>query len=463
VTQPRSARLAGPGARLAGPGARLAGPVALLIALAALAVILAGSGSAYVLHARFYDAGQLVGGDLVTVGGHQVGSVGAVTLSPHGLADVELDITDSSITPLRGGTIATIGQTSLTGVANRFVGLSPGAGPPLPSGSVLAPTQTRGIVDLDTLLDALTPRVRASLENLLHSGAYLVAQPTASQFNHALEYSNPAFSQTAQLGQVLAANRAALVGLVSATARVSRALAAHSQQLGGAVTHTAAVLREIASERSALADAISRAPAVLSQGTRVLGDLGGTLRVLDPALIRLRPVAVRLSGLLRALLPAAAHALPTIRALSALVPGAETALERFPPVERVAVPAVESLRTLLTVISPSLSALRPYAPDVVGGFFNGVGGADTGPYDANGHYLYGEVAVQGGGSSLTGLLNLLGSHSGTLGPFHGERTRLLAPCPGGGGPSAPDRSNPWTTPHLLPGAPVLCRPADDQR
>jgi phospholipid/cholesterol/gamma-HCH transport system substrate-binding protein len=389
--------------------------------------------------------------------------VGNINLTGNGLADVELDITDPSLTPLRQGTMATIGQTSLTGVANRFVALSPGTGPTLPSGSALSPEQTRGIVDLDTLLNALTPRVRHSLESLLRSGAYMVAQPTASQFNQSLRYSNPALIQATQLETELADNRSALGGLISSTAQLSRALAAHSQQLGGAVHQTAAVLREIATQRSALADSISRAPAVLTQSSRVLTHLGGTLRVLDPVLVHLRPAAVGLSGLLRAVVPAAHNALPTIRALRQLVPGAEAALVGFPPVERVATPAVQSLTTLLQVISPSLSSLRPFAPDVVAGFFNGVGGAPAGGYDANGHYLHGEATVQGGGSTLTGLLNLLGGKTGTLGPFHGERTKLVAPCPGGGGPPAADRSNPWTNPPLLPNAPVVCKPSNDQR
>jgi phospholipid/cholesterol/gamma-HCH transport system substrate-binding protein len=435
----------------------------LVVAVAAVTILLVSSHSSYVLHARFYDAGQLVGGDLVTVGGHQVGSVGQVTLVGHGMADVALNITDRSLTPLRRGTIATIGQTSLTGVANRFVGITPGSGPPLPSGSILSPEQTRGIVDLDTLLDTLTPRVRTSLESLLRTGAYTVSQPTASQFNRGLLYSNSALTESTQLEAALVANRSALSGLISSSAQLTHALAAHSQQLGGAVHETAAVLREIATQRSALADSISRAPAVLAQSTRVLGHLGGTLRVLDPVLVHLRPAAVRLGTLLRAVLPAAANAIPTLQALQRLVPGAEAALEAFPAVERVATPAVNSLTTLLRVISPSLSSLRPFTSDVVGGFFNGVGGATAGTYDANGHYLHGLATIQGGGASLTGLLNLLLGHPGTLGPFGGERTGLLSPCPGGGGPPAADRSNPWNFPDILPGAPTVCKPSNNQR
>jgi hypothetical protein len=259
----------------------------------------------------------------------------------------------------------------------------------------------------------------------------------------------------------------ALSQLVRATARVSTALAAHDRQLGGAVHGLAATLSEIAAERSALGDAISRAPGVLTQATQVLTRLGATTRLLDPVLVHLRPVSIRLTQLLKVVLPAAAHAIPTLNGLRALLPGAEAALERFPAVERRATPAIGSLRQALHGILPSLSALRPYAPDVVGGFFNGVGGATTGTYDANGHYLHGELTVQGGGSSLTGLLNLveLLQHklTGNVGPFHGERIHLLAPCPGGGGPPAPDRSSPWTSPDLLPGTPSICRPADDQR
>jgi phospholipid/cholesterol/gamma-HCH transport system substrate-binding protein len=446
---------------------RLAAFVALAVAAVVVVIVLSTGGSTYVVHAEFSDAGQLISGDLVTIAGHQVGSVGAIKLTGNGLASVELDISDSSVTPIRAETIATIGQLSLTGVANRFVGLSLGPGRPIHSGGSLPLSQTRGIVDLDVLLNALTPRVRASLQRIIKTGAYFVGQPTASQLNRSILYFNPALSQATQLGAEVVADKFALDRLISSSAAVSGALASRDAALGGAVTSTAAWLREVASQRVALQDSLVRAPGVLNQGTGVLRDVNFTLGVLDPVLRDLQPVAPRLGMLLRTLVPAARDAIPTIAGIQALVPGAKAALIALPPVEKVATPAVRSLTAALKPLTPILAGLRPYAPDLIAGFFNGVGGASGGSYDANGHYLKTVALVSASGATLSGLLSTLGSLVGGLtGAVTGigsGRTGLVAPCPGGGSPPANDHTNAWTSPDLLPSTGNLCSPANDQQ
>jgi phospholipid/cholesterol/gamma-HCH transport system substrate-binding protein len=284
-----------------------------------------------------------------------------------------------------------------------------------------------------------------------------------------VRYLNPAFSQTTRLGSEVVADKFALERLISSSASLSTALAARSNDLSGAVTSTAATLRGVASERVALEDAITRAPAVLRQGAGVLADLKFTLGVVNPLLVDLQPVAPRLATLLREVVPTAQNAIPTISGVEALVPGAKAALTALPPVEKKATPAVKSLTTSLTDVTPILAGLRPYTPDVVAGFFNGVGGATGGTYDANGHYLKSELTLQPGpgtlSSSLGGIFALLGgSVSGLTGSYNGGRSGLVAPCPGGGNPPAADASNPWTSPDLLPKTTrPLCDPNHDQR
>jgi phospholipid/cholesterol/gamma-HCH transport system substrate-binding protein len=441
---------------------RLAAAGALGIAVIAVLIVLLTGGSGYVVNAQFTDAGQLVPGDLVVVAGHSVGSVGSIGITRNGLANVQLDISGSGLDPLSTNTTATIGQLSLTGVTNRFVSLSPGAGGgTIASGGTLPSTRTHGIVDLDVVLDALTPRVRGSLQQILRTGAYLVRQPTGSDLDRLARYLNPALSQTTQLGAEVVADKFALDRLVSSTAQLTGALAGRSSDLAGAVTSTAQTLSEIAGQRAALADAIERAPGVLEQSDGVLTDADYALGVLNPSLVALRPAAPKLAALLKSIVPFANDMVPTVQGVVKLLPGARQALLEFPPVERASVPAIASLASAVKAVTPILSGLRPYTPDVIGGLFNGVAGSTGGEYDANGHFLHTRLVL--GGDSLDGLLAVLGDASGKVPVLDGTRTGLVAACPGGGGFPSADGSSPWTSPDSEPSAGPICKPADDQQ
>jgi phospholipid/cholesterol/gamma-HCH transport system substrate-binding protein len=310
------------------------------------------------------------------------------------------------------------------------------------------------------VLDALNPRVRASLQQILKTGAYFVQGSTPTDLRALAAYLNPALSQTAQLAAQIAGNNYALDDLVARAAQISTALAAHTPQLQGAVTSTATTLREIAARRSALEDAVARAPGVLAQSTGVLRDAGHALRFVDPMLSELAPVAPQIARLLRVVGPAAQNAIPTIAGVQALVPGARAALRELPAVARLAIPSIRSLTAALKPALPILAGFRAYVPEVVAGFFEGFGGSEGGYYDANGHYARVAPVFTGSPTGVQGALSVLGKLTGALPQLSGYRTGVLARCPGSAVAPAAAGGNPWTAPDTVPN---ICNPTDSAK
>src|SRR3954471_6660837 len=95
---------------------------ALVVGVAALAVVVLGGDDPYIVHARFQTASQMVKGGEVKIAGERIGTVGSVKVTPDWHADLTLKI-DADRAPLRQGTIASIRQVSLSGVANRYIDL----------------------------------------------------------------------------------------------------------------------------------------------------------------------------------------------------------------------------------------------------------------------------------------------------------------------------------------------------
>ncbi len=132
--------------------------VAVLVALA-LALF---SGSSYRVTAEFENAGQLVKGNDVRVGGAKVGSVKEIDVSPSGLAEVTFEVNDDDYTPLRRGTEAVVKLGSLSGIANRYVDLQlgPDDGDDIPDGGRIGPDDTRAAVELDQVFNIFDARTR---------------------------------------------------------------------------------------------------------------------------------------------------------------------------------------------------------------------------------------------------------------------------------------------------------------
>src|SRR4051794_18273585 len=117
--------------------------LALVAVIAIVAVVLLRDGDTTTYRLRFQDAGQLVKDDDVQVGGRRVGSVRGIELTDDSQAEIEIAV-DRDFAPLHEGTTATIRATSLSGIANRYIALSPGANsrPSLGAGSLLGTDKT---------------------------------------------------------------------------------------------------------------------------------------------------------------------------------------------------------------------------------------------------------------------------------------------------------------------------------
>jgi len=140
--------------------------VALVVALAVYLLLLRGGGHEYTL--VFENAGQLVKGDNVQIGGRAVGTVTKIELTANNQAAIGVRV-EEPYAPLREGTQAIIRLTSLSGIANRYVALSPGSGTnkELPDHARLDTTYTTTAVDLDQLFNTLDPAARRDLQGII--------------------------------------------------------------------------------------------------------------------------------------------------------------------------------------------------------------------------------------------------------------------------------------------------------
>ena len=417
---------------------------ALVAALIVTIVLVLGGGTSYEVHARFQDAGQLVKGDLVEVGGRPIGTIPEINLADNGQADVTLKITDGNFDPLHRGTVARIRTVGLSGVANRFVDIEPGppTGEKIEDGGTLSVRETRPVIDLDQLLNDLDQPTRDSLQGVIRDGSKLA--PAARDFNQVLAYLNPAVAQIRQTANEIVADSAAVERLIEAGARTAAALASRRDDLRGGITTTARTLEAVAAERAALSDLLGRAPVVLQRSRSTFANIRSTLTEVRPALRELRPVAEPLARVLRRLVPASEQAIPAIQQLNSYLPDVSRALRDLPAVARVAVPALRSATSAVGQSMPVFSGLRPYSVDVVHGFFNAFGGQAANYYDANGHF--GRLTATFGGPGLTGPLSALNALLGGLGNAADPaslRTKLTARCPGGASAQARDKSNPY--------------------
>ena len=423
--------------------AAAAGTIVAFVVLVIALVVNGNGGYSYDL--LFQNGGQLVNGNQVLVGGEPIGSVDSIELTPDNLASVHVTIDQQ----LHEGSTAVIRATSLAGVANHYVSISPGpnSNPALPSGAALGLASTTTSVDLDQLFNTFTPGVRKALSQFIQGNAAIYAG-RGTQANQTYKYFGPALNRTDAFFGELTADQRLLRRFIVGSADLFTALSARSDALASSVSNANTAFASIAGQSQALDRALRELPATFRQSNTTFVNLRAALDDLDPLVNKSKTATRNLAPFLADLRPVVQKAVPVFRhlRLSVARPGNANdlayILEKLPTVQAHASNAFPNAAQAIHDFQPTLNFARPYTPDILNALTKL--GQVTGYYDGVGHYVR--------ASPLTNLFNY-NSATKMLEPIPPSDNfnafgspHLRTPCPGGATQSAPDNSNPFVNP-----------------
>ncbi len=431
---------------------RVAAVAAVVVVLVAVFAIVLGGGSGYQVRAIFLNASQIVTGDQVVVAGNPIGSVSSISVTPHGQAQLTLAITDPTFEPLREGTQATVRQTSLSGIANRYIDLRLGleTASRIPNNGVITTTNTTSAVDLDQLFNTLDAPTLKGLQAVIQGSASQYAG-RGRQAQVGWAYLNPSIAASSMLFREINRDSSKFTGFIVASSNLVTDISQRSSDLSGLVQNLATTTEALAAQRTALGESIQRLPGFMRLANTTFVNLRRALDDLTPLVDVAKPVAPKLEQLLVQLTPLVQDAVPTVRNLSSVVhrPGPNNDLIDL---TRLGVPlaavTVEPVRAngkrrpgafpqstvALNDFIPELATARPYAVDLTGWF---EGFSHPGTIDANGgaSRVAATLGVLSATDSallsslpvpqqLTKVVQLLTGPGGGLTAFQGDR------CPG---------------------------------
>jgi len=424
------------------------GPLLIFLAvLAAGIVLLLSLGSArYTVTAEVDNAGQLIAGNEVRIGARRVGEVSAVRLTDDGTAEIEMTI-DPDVAPLREGTSVAIRATSVVGIANRYVVLTPPAGEAreLADGGRIGLDDTASPVEFDALLNAFDGSTRRGLRDLISGGADVYAGREADA-SETLRLINPSLAATTSMMAELGRDQQALDGVLRYGASAFTALEQRHTELERTISAAAAATEPFAREQEALSRTIAALPATLRQANTTFVNVRRALPDLDALVATSKPATRDLAPFLERMVPLLQRARTTIPSLrQALASGGRAndltdLLNSLPPLAETSTTAFPRAIKTMDRSQEALDRFRQYTPDIVAALTRL--GQTASYYDSSGHYVRASPAF--GALDYDAATNTLGPNPSND-RLAGFQTGVVGRCPGGAMQPPPDGSAPLDT------------------
>lgn len=357
------------------------------MAVVLVAVLLFGGDEGHEYELLFETGGQLVPGNQVLVGGQPVGTIEDISLTEDAQAKVQIK-TDE---PLHEGTTAVIRSTSLSGIANRYISLSPGPNsePEIPDGGVIAGDRTTSPVDLDQLFNTLDERTRTALQDVIEGQATIYTGNNAAA-RRTYKYFAPGLQATERLLAELTRDQASLSRFLVEGSTALGAIADRRDDLAALTSNANEALGAIAARNEELDRSLVALPPAMRQANTTFVNLRAALDDIDPLIEDLGEAAPDLPPFLRETRATADPAVPVFANLTQAIakPGDANdltdSLRDAPAAQRQASRSVNPSIAALDASQSNIELLRAYSPDLLS--LVGRLGQVTAYYDANGHY-----------------------------------------------------------------------------
>lgn len=427
--------------------ARIAAIAVLAVAVIALGAVIFGGDGGHRYRLLFQNASQLVPDNQVLIGGQPVGSVESIDLTDDNLAEVEVSVEQE----LHEGTTATIRATSLSGVANHYVSISPGpnSNPSLGEDATLGLASTTTPVDIDQLFNTFPTPVRRALGEFIRGNATWYAG-RGEDGNDAIKYFGVGLNRAGALFRELTADERLFARFLVSSSRLGTAVSERSEELSSAISNASTAFGAIAEENVALGRSLALLPPTFRQANTTFVNLRAALDDLEPLIEASATATKGLAPFLGELRPVLSKAVPVFKNLRLTVarPGfandANELLAALPTVQRRASRTFPHAEGAISDFQPNLDFFRAYAPDLFNGFAKL--GQVSAPFDGNGHYARASFSdlnifeFAGSGAALEPI-----SPSEQYDVF-GSAAGVTRRCPGGASQPAADGSSPFVEP-----------------
>ncbi len=404
----------------------------------------------YRISVEFNQAVQLGTQADVDIAGVPVGKVMSVGLDHRtGMSRAVLQI-DPKYAPRPADTRAILRQKTLLGETYVELSFGNASGPMLRDGAQLPQAQVQPTVQLDQILNTFDPRTRRAFQTWMRQDA-VAFSGRGQNFNDALAELFPFAHNVSSVLAVLQRDSSATSALLSDGGQVLGAISRNPGQLQGLIRNANAVFAATAARNSELATAVRAFPGFLAGTRSTLQTVRTFAGQAKPLVDELKPAAVQLSPALVSLARLAPNLETVMRGLGPLTSAARSgmpALQSFlsvssHPGSGAAQPLLASLRPFLGQLVPVFDYLGAYRRELAAFFANDAasteGAAPAFSSTARLHYLRfasplspEELAAQqqrpysnrsnayqvpGGGSSLTGSTNALGTALNVFGSY----------------------------------------------